>query len=66
MNIQNILKSSIQKGLRTIYNVQIDTVEFQATRKDFVGDITVVVFPLLKVIKTNPVQLATSLGDYLN
>ncbi len=65
MNIQNILKSSIQKGLHAIYNVQIDTVEFQATRKDFEGDITVVVFPLLKVIKTNPVQLATSLGDYV-
>jgi arginyl-tRNA synthetase len=65
MNIQNILKSSIQKGLHTIYNVQIDTVEFQATRKDFEGDITIVVFPMLKVVKTNPVQLATSLGDYV-
>jgi len=65
MNIQNILKSTIQKGLRALYTVEIDIVEFQATRKDFEGDITVVVFPFLKVIKTNPVQLAKSLGNYI-
>ena len=65
MNIQETLKSTIQKGLRNMYNVEIDTVEFQATRKDFEGDITIVVFPFLKVIKTNPAQLALSLGDYL-
>ncbi|MBT8384441.1 MAG: arginine--tRNA ligase, partial [Bacteroidia bacterium] len=65
MNIQETLKIAIHKGLQEIYNVEIDNVEFQATRKDFEGDITIVVFPFLKVIKTNPAQLATSLGDYL-
>ena len=44
MNIQDTLKSAILKGFKTIYNVKVDTVEFQATRKDFNGDITVVVF----------------------
>ena len=65
MNIQETLKIAIQKGLQENYNVEIDNVEFQATRKDFEGDITIVVFPFLKVIKTNPAQLASSLGDYL-
>ncbi|MDH5414270.1 MAG: arginine--tRNA ligase, partial [Flavobacteriaceae bacterium] len=65
MNIQETLRIAIQKGLQEIYNVGIDNVEFQATRKDFEGDITIVVFPFLKVIKTNPAQLASSLGDFL-
>jgi len=51
MNIQETLKEAITKGIQEIYNVSINTVEFQATRKDFDGDITVVVFPFLKVIK---------------
>lgn len=65
MSIQQTLQSAIKKGFETIYNVTIDSVEFQATRKDFEGDITVVVFPFLRVIKGNPVEIATNLGNYL-
>ena len=65
MNIQHTLHTTIIKGLKTIYNASIETVEFQATRKDFEGDITVVVFPFLRVIKGNPVEIATNLGEYL-
>jgi arginyl-tRNA synthetase len=38
-------------------------VEFQ-TRKEFEGDITMVIFPLLKV-KSNPVELGNKIGNYL-
>ena len=65
MNIQHTLQTAIQKGFEKIYDVVIDTVEFQATRKDFEGDITVVVFPFLRVIKGNPVEIGTKLGDFL-
>ncbi len=65
MSIQQTLKSAVQKSFESIYKVSIDTVEFQATRKDFEGDITIVVFPFLRVIKGNPVEIATSLGTYL-
>ena len=65
MSIQQTLKSAVQQGFETIYKVSIDTVEFQATRKDFEGDITIVVFPFLRVIKGNPVEIATNLGIYL-
>ena len=64
-NIQDTLRTVALKGLQEIYNASIDSVEFQATRKDFEGDITVVVFPFLKVIKSNPVEIATNLGNYL-
>ena len=65
MNIQHTLHTAIKKGFKSIYNASIETVEFQATRKDFEGDITVVVFPFLRVIKGNPVEIATNLGEYL-
>ncbi len=65
MSIQQTLKSAVQQGFVTIYKTTIDTVEFQATRKDFEGDITIVVFPFLRVIKGNPVEIATNLGNYL-
>jgi arginyl-tRNA synthetase len=65
MNIQDTLQSATRKGLQNLYGVTIETIEFQATRKDFEGDITIVVFPFLKVIKGNPVEIATNLGEYL-
>ena len=48
-------------------NHQIDMTQFeyQATRKEFEGDITIVIFPLLRYIKTNPVALGESIGKYL-
>ncbi|MCF6349109.1 MAG: arginine--tRNA ligase [Flavobacteriaceae bacterium] len=65
MNIQDTLKSAVQKGFEKIYNATIESVEFQATRKDFEGDITIVVFPFLRIIKGNPVEIGTNLGNYL-
>ena len=65
MNIQSILRPTTQKGLQALYNVKVDAIDFQSTRKDFEGDITIVVFSLLKVIKGNPVEIGNNLGKYL-
>jgi arginyl-tRNA synthetase len=45
--------------------VTIEKVEFQTTRKEFEGDITMVIFPLLKLVKSNPVELGNKIGNYL-
>ncbi|WP_334057368.1 arginine--tRNA ligase [Polaribacter sp. P097] len=65
MNIQHIIESNVKKGFSTLYNTEIPSVEFQATRKEFEGDITVVVFPMLRFKKGNPVQIGEDLGKYL-
>lgn len=65
MQIQEILEVAVKKGIQSIYDVEVPKVEFQDTRKDFEGDITVVVFPLLKFIKGNPFEIANKLGAYL-
>ena len=48
-----------------LYKSELKVVEFQATRKEFEGDITVVTFPMLRVVKMNPAQLGEDLGKHL-
>jgi arginyl-tRNA synthetase len=40
-------------------------VEFQPTRKDFAGDVTIVIFPMLRLVKGNPVQIGEQIGQFL-
>ncbi|WP_425658220.1 arginine--tRNA ligase [Tenacibaculum ascidiaceicola] len=65
MNIQSLIETKVKEGFLALYDVEIPSVEFQATRKDFEGDITVVVFPLLRYKKGNPVQIGEDLGKYI-
>ena len=65
MNIQNIIETKVKEGFLAIYNTEIPSVEFQATRKEFEGDITVVVFPMLRYKKGNPVQIGEDIGNYI-
>ncbi|GIZ08566.1 arginine--tRNA ligase [Flavobacterium sp. UMI-01] len=65
MTLSEILTPSIQKAVQDLFEVTIEKVEFQATRKEFEGDITMVIFPLLKLVKSNPVELGNKIGNYL-
>ena len=65
MNIYSILSKNISEALHHLYGVQLDDFEFQTTRKEFPGDITLVVFPLLRHIKGNPAAIAESVGEFL-
>ncbi|HAI19936.1 MAG TPA: arginine--tRNA ligase [Xanthomarina gelatinilytica] len=65
MGLQDILSKHVVQAVKVIYNKELPTVEFQATRKEFAGDITVVIFPMLRVIKGNPVQIGAQIGQYL-
>lgn len=65
MSLSQILTPSIQKAIQALFDVTVDKIEFQTTRKEFEGDITMVIFPLLKVTKSNPVELGNKIGNYL-
>ena len=65
MTLSQIITPSIEKAINTLFDVTIDKVEFQSTRKEFEGDITMVIFPLLKIIKSNPIELGNKIGNYL-
>ncbi|WP_396151903.1 arginine--tRNA ligase [Flavobacterium sp.] len=65
MLLQEILFEPIKNAVAQLFQISIEKVEFQSTKKDFEGDITMVVFPLVKQIKGNPVEIGTKIGEYL-
>jgi len=65
MNIQTLLDSKVKEGFLTLFETTLPSVEFQSTRKDFEGDITIVVFPMLRYKKGNPAKIGEILGEYL-
>jgi arginyl-tRNA synthetase len=65
MSLSEILIPHIKKSVLVLFDTSLEKIEFQNTRKDFEGDITMVIFPLLKVIKGNPVEIGTKIGNYL-
>ena len=65
MTLAESLSHPIITAVQTLFSISLEKVEFQATRKEFEGDITVVLFPLLKHIKSNPAELGAKIGDYL-
>lgn len=67
MNIENLLQQKTIIALKELYNAEVNSeqVQFQNTRKDFTGDITLVVFPFLRFSKKSPEQTAEELGEVL-
>ena len=65
MTVQETLTKHIQVAVQSLFDLQIEKVEFQATRREFEGDITMVVFPLVKQLKGNPVEIGNKIGNYL-
>ena len=65
MKVSQLLTLPIQNASLQLFGVPIDRVEFQMTRKEFEGDITVVIFPFLKLIKGNPFDIGTKIGNFL-
>lgn len=58
---------SVKNAVEALYGVQIgdEQVTLQKTKKEFVGDWTLVCFPLLKISRKNPAVTAEEIGAYL-
>ncbi len=67
MSIEEKLSQSIIESLEGLYGQVVDSksIQLQATRKEFEGDLTLVVFPFLKVSKKSPEQTAEEIGAKL-
>ncbi|MEZ4856243.1 MAG: arginine--tRNA ligase [Gelidibacter sp.] len=65
MSLQSTLSNYVKQAVKSVFNTELESVEFQATRKEFAGDITVVVFPMLRSIKGNPQVIGEQIGQYL-
>ncbi len=65
MSLQKVLSQNVIEAVSKLYGKSLPLVEFQPTRKDFEGDITIVIFPMLRTVKGNPVEIGTKIGDHL-
>ena len=63
--IEKILKQEIEIFLVESYSATGQSIQFQKTRKDFKGDVTLVVFPFLSVSRKGPEKTAEEVGNYL-
>ena len=67
MQILSEIQNGIAAALEANYEHQVqgESVLINQTRKEFEGDYTVVVFPYVKALKSNPVEIGKSLGEYV-
>ena len=65
MQLQKILSKNVIDAFDKLFNVVVENIEFQPTKKEFEGDITIVVFPYVKILKQTPKDIAEKLGSYL-
>lgn len=67
MSLEQRLFEETSKAINSLYNTEPapGLISFQKTRKEFEGDITLVVFPIAKLAKRSPDETAQQLGNYL-
>lgn len=65
--MEKTLTENVLEAVKTLYGKEADPskIQVQETRKDFRGDLTVVVFPLLRYSGKSPEQTAEELGEYI-
>tara|TARA_B100000242_G_scaffold294319_1_gene276336 strand:+ start:3908 stop:5653 length:1746 start_codon:yes stop_codon:yes gene_type:complete len=66
MNIENILRKNIEEYLLNQYYIPSLNFDISRTKKDFVGHLTVVLFPLIPLIKKSPNDIAFEIVNFLN
>ena len=67
MNIESSISSMVVKAISDLYGQEVSEkmVQLQKTRSEFEGNLTLVVFPFLKMSKKKPEDTAKEIGDYL-
>lgn len=67
MQIDSIISQGVSNALKALYNLEFpaDKVQLSATRKEFEGNLTAVVFPFLKASHKGPEQTAAEIGEWL-
>lgn len=67
MNPDILIANKALEAVKALYGVEVpaNLIQVSPTRKEFEGDYTLVVFPLLKTSHTGPEQTAQALGEYL-
>lgn len=67
MSIDNIIAQAVAKAVKELYNVEVETstITPQTTKKEFEGNLTIVVFPWVKAARKSPEAVGTEIGEWL-
>ena len=67
MNIEALISKAAQEAVKALYGMDATEkmVQLQKTRSEFEGNLTLVVFPIVKAAKKSPEQTAQEIGEYL-
>ena len=67
MSIDNIISAAVVKAVKALYDIDATPADvvIQATRKDFEGDLSVVVFPWVKAARKAPAAVGQEIGAWL-
>ena len=67
MNIESSIQIVVAEAIKSIYNTEVTSnqIQLQKTKKEFEGDITVVVFPYSKIARKSPEVTAQEIGEYI-
>ena len=67
MTPESFLAAKASEAVKAVYGAEIDpsALQVQVTRKEFEGDFTLVVFPLLRITRQSPDATGVALGDWL-
>ncbi len=67
MMLEEIILHSLEKAVNAVYGVapQKEMLQVQATRKEFEGDLTALMFPLLKLSRKSPEQTGQAIGEWM-
>ena len=67
MNLEATIQSVVAQSVKTLYNIDIETsqIQIQKTKKEFEGDITVVVFPFANAARKSPEGAGAEIGEFI-
>ncbi len=68
MTIEQKIVDAVKAGVKSLYGAELNEnqVQLQKTKKEFEGNLTVVVFPFVKMARKSPEQVGNELGEYMN
>lgn len=67
MNLEATIQSVVAQSVKTLYNIDIENsqIQIQKTKKEFEGDLTVVVFPFVKAARKSPEATGQEIGEFI-
>lgn len=67
MSIDSIIAEAVAKAVKELYGVEADaaSIQPQTTKKEFEGNLTIVVFPWVKAARKSPEAVGTEIGNWL-